>query len=144
MPGVLRNCRNSRMEALTYGAGLALWQAKLAQQADLVVVPSEFAKERLRQLGAPLPWERVHVLPPPLRSFAEGSRAAQGKYALVVSRLAPEKGVDVAIEACRQAGKPLVIAGDGPELERLRTLAAGGEVTFTGHVQDERLGQLRR
>jgi glycosyltransferase involved in cell wall biosynthesis len=144
LPGVLRNCRNSRMEALTYGVGLALWQAKLLEQVDVVLVPSEFAKLRLRQLGAQLPWERVHVLPPPLRSFAEGSRAAQGKHALVVSRLAPEKGVDVAIEACRQAGKPLVVAGDGPELQRLRALAAGGDVTFTGHVQDERLAQLRR
>ncbi|HEV3069900.1 MAG TPA: glycosyltransferase family 4 protein [Solirubrobacteraceae bacterium] len=143
LPGVLRNCRNSRMEALTYGAGLALWQAKLVEQAHAVVVPSEFARERLRELGAPLPWQRVHVLSPPLRAFAETSRAINGKHALVVSRLAPEKGVDVAIEACREVGKPLVVAGDGPELPRLRALAADGDVTFTGHVQDERLAQLR-
>jgi|GEM_PF-422197 len=144
LPGVLRNCRDSRIEALTYGVGLALWQPKLVEQADVVVVPSEFARQRLRQLGAPLPWERVYVLPPPLRVFAEGSLAAQGRHALVVSRLAPEKGVDVAIEACRQAGRPLVIAGDGPELQRLRALAGKSDVTFTGHVHQERLAQLRR
>jgi glycosyltransferase involved in cell wall biosynthesis len=144
LPGVMRNCRGSRMEALTYGAGLALWQPKLVQQADAVVVPSEFARERLRELGAPLPWERVHVLAPPLREFAAGSCAAQGRHALVVSRLAPEKGVDVAIEACRRAGRPLVVAGDGPELERLRVQAAGSEVTFTGHVRGERLARLRQ
>src|SRR5580704_8022415 len=34
LPGVLRNCRGSRMEALAYGASLALWQAKLVEQAD--------------------------------------------------------------------------------------------------------------
>jgi glycosyltransferase involved in cell wall biosynthesis len=144
LPGVLRNCRGSRMEALTYGASLALWQQKLIEQADAVVIPSEFAKERLRELGAPLPWERVHVLAPPLRTFVEGSRAASGKHALVVSRLAPEKGVNVAIEACRRAGKPLVVAGDGPDLQKLRAQSAGGEVLFLGHVQDERLAQLRR
>ena len=144
LPGVLRNCRGSRMEALTYGASLALWQQKLVEQADAVVVPSEFAKERLRELGAPLPWERVHVLAPPLRSFAERSHAAGGQHALVVSRLAPEKGVDVAIEACRRADKPLVVAGDGPDLQKLRAQAVGGEVQFLGHVQDERLTQLRR
>jgi glycosyltransferase involved in cell wall biosynthesis len=143
LPGVMRNCRGNRMEALTYGASLALWQAKLAEQADAVVVPSEFARERLRELGAPLPWERVHVLAPPLRTFAEASQAASGRHALVVSRLAPEKGVDVAIEACRRAGRPLVVAGDGPDLEKLRAQAAGGEVTFTGHVRDERLARLR-
>jgi glycosyltransferase involved in cell wall biosynthesis len=143
LPGIARNCRGSRMEALSYGAGLALWQAKLIEQADAVVVPSEFARERLRELGAPLPWERVHVLAPPLRAFAERSSAARGRHALVVSRLAPEKGVDVAIEACRRAKRPLVVAGDGPELGRLRAQAAGGDVTFTGHVSGERLEQLR-
>jgi glycosyltransferase involved in cell wall biosynthesis len=144
LPGVLRNCRGSRLEALAYGAGLALWQRKLVEQADAVAVPSEFARERLRALGAPLPWERVHVLAPPLREFAAGSSAADGRYALVVSRLAPEKGVDVAIDACRLAGRPLVIAGEGPELERLRARAAGGEVTFAGQVGGERLARLRR
>jgi glycosyltransferase involved in cell wall biosynthesis len=144
LPGVVRNCRGSRAEALAYGAGLALWQPKLLEQADAVVLPSAFARERLRELGAPLPWERVHVLAPPLRKFAGRSSAAEGRHALVVSRLAPEKGVDVAIAACRRAGRPLVVAGEGPELQRLRAQAAGGEVTFTGHVGGERLAQLRR
>ena len=144
LPGVLRNCRGNRMEALTYGASLALWQQKLVEHADVVVVPSEFAKERLRELGAPLPWERLHVLPPPLRVFADSSHAASGKHVLVVSRLSAEKGVDVAIEACRRAGRPLVVAGAGPDLQKLRTQAVGSEVTFTGHVQGERLAELRR
>ena len=71
LPGVLRNCRGSRGEALAYGAGLALWQRRVVEQADAVIVPSEFARERLRALGAPLPWERVHVLAPPVRALAE-------------------------------------------------------------------------
>ena len=129
LPGVLLNCRGSRAEALTYGAALALWQRRLIEQADVVIVPSEFARERLRALGAPLPWERVRVLAPPLRSLVAGSRAAQWgdteadgvidgaqePYALVASRLAVEKGVDVAIDACRIAGVALVVAGDGPQ-----------------------------
>jgi glycosyltransferase involved in cell wall biosynthesis len=144
LPGVLRNCRGSRVEALTYGASLALWQPQLSELLDAVIVPSEFAKERLRELGAPLPWARVHVLAPPLRSFAATSGAADGKHALVVSRLSPEKGVDVAIEACRRLGRPLVVAGDGPELGALRALAADGEVRFAGHAGDEQLARLRR
>lgn len=144
LPGVLRNCRGSRAEALAYGAGLALWQRRTLEQVDAVVVPSVFARERLRALGAPLQWERVHVLAPPLRTFASGSRAAGGEYALVVSRLAPEKGVEVAIDACREAGVPLVIAGTGPELQMLRVRAEGGDVRFLGHVGGERLAELRR
>jgi len=128
VPGVIHNCRDSRAEALAYGASLALWQRRMAGQADAVIVPSAFARERLRELGAPLDWERVHVLAPPVDvSPGAAGAPAQGKYALVVSRLAPEKGVDVAIEACRLAGVPLVVAGDGPQMGALRARASGSQ-----------------
>jgi glycosyltransferase involved in cell wall biosynthesis len=143
LPGVRLNCRGSLPEAAAYGASLALWQRRLAEQADAVIVPSVFARERLRELGAPLPWERVHVLPPPVRMATAESPASRGEHALVAARLAVEKGVDVAIEACRIAGIALVIAGDGPEREALQAQAAGSEVRFVGHVDDARLATLR-
>jgi glycosyltransferase involved in cell wall biosynthesis len=142
LPGVLLGCRGSRPEALAYGAALALWQQRTLAQADVVIVPSEFARERLRELGAPLPWERVRVLAPPVRPPAVSRSVDQG-YALVSSRLSPEKGVDVAIDACRIAGIPLVVAGEGPEQETLKARASGQDVRFIGHVDDERLAQLR-
>jgi glycosyltransferase involved in cell wall biosynthesis len=154
LAGVRLNCRGSLPEALAYGASLALWQRRLLGEADAVIVPSEFARERLRELGAPLAWERVHVLAPPVRAaaapatdaLAAESHAlapAADSYALVVARLAPEKGVDVAIDACRLAGIPLVVAGDGPEREALAARARAGEVRFVGHVDDEQLASLR-
>jgi glycosyltransferase involved in cell wall biosynthesis len=145
LPGVRLNCRGSRPEALAYGASLALWQRRLVAQADVVLVPSAFARERLRKLGAPLEWERVHVLAPPLRSpiSSAGSRAPSGSYALVVSRLSPEKGVDVAIDACRIAGMPLVVAGEGPERAALGEQAAGADVRFAGRVEEAQLAELR-
>ena len=146
LPGVLRNCRGSRGEALAYGASLALWQRRPAALAHAAVVPSRFAERRLRELGAPLP-DSVHVLAPPVSSRAvpAGPIAdAGGGYALVVSRLAAEKGIDVAIDACRRAGMPLRIAGDGPERLRLEALAGGAEeVTFLGSVGDDELARLR-
>ena len=142
-PGVRRRCRGELGEVLTYAAALSAWQRRLAAAADAVIVPSVFARERLRALGAPLPWERVHVIAHPVRSTATRSAAVHGQHALVASRLSSEKGVDVAIEACRRAGLPLVVAGDGPQLARLRALAAGATVRFEGFVDDERLRQLR-
>jgi len=145
LPGVRLNCRGSAAEAAAYGASLSLWQRRLVEQADAVIVPSRFARERLRALGAPLAWERVRVLAPPLRA-AEPDPAADvpaGPYALVVARLSAEKGVEVAIDACRMAGMPLVVAGDGPERARLATRAAGGAVRFVGRVDAGRLAALR-
>ena len=158
LPGVRLNCRGSLAEAVLYGASLALWQRRLLEQADALIVPSVFARERLRALGAPLPWERVHVVAPPVRALdgdardthqlgehGPGEHGPVPPYALVVSRLAPEKGLEVAIEACALAGIELVIAGDGPQAHelRLRATDSGGAVRFAGRVGASELARLR-
>jgi glycosyltransferase involved in cell wall biosynthesis len=144
IPGVRLNCRGgSRAESAAYGGGLALWQERLAEQVDAFVVPSAFALARLRALGAPVDGRAV-VLPSVQREFADRSRAAEGRFALVASRLTPEKGVADAVAACVAAGLPLVVAGDGPELDGLRAAARGHDVTFTGRIGADELAALRR
>jgi len=140
LPGIAHNCRGSRAEAAAYGVALSAWQRRLAAQADAFVVPSRFAETRLRALGAPL--GATFVVPHVIRGFASAPPSPRGDHALVVSRLAPEKGVGVAIEACRLAGVPLLIAGDGPERERLAA-GAGEHVRFLGRVAGEELTRLR-
>jgi glycosyltransferase involved in cell wall biosynthesis len=143
LPGVRLNCRGTGPEAAVYGAALALWQRRLVAQADAVVVPSAAARDRLLELRAPLDLERVHVVGHVVRDWATEPRAAAGRYALVASRLAREKGVEVAIDACRAAGVPLVIAGDGPLAAELQARARGADVRFTGLVGREALAELR-
>ena len=140
LPGVILACRGPRIESAVYGAGLALWQRRLASQADAVIVPSRFAAERLESLGAPV--KAPHVLANVVRDFAPESTANSGRYALLATRLAPEKGIEVAIDACRLADMPLVIAGDGPERARLDTGAGG--VTLAGRADADQLRELRR
>ncbi|HEY6398903.1 MAG TPA: glycosyltransferase family 4 protein, partial [Solirubrobacteraceae bacterium] len=139
VPGVVLNCRGSWPEAASYGTALALWQRRIPDAVDALVAPSRFAVSRLRELGAPV--SRVQVIPPVVRQFAAQSAPAAFGHALLCARLSPEKGVDVAIEACRAAGIPLVVAGDGPEAVRLRELDAN--VRFLGWVGDRELQALR-
>ena len=142
-PGVRLNCRGgSRAESAAYAAGLALWQRRIAAAADAFVVPSAFALGRLHALGAPLDG-RARVVPSVQRRFAERSRAGAGTYALYAGRLAPEKGVADAVAACRAAGVPLVVAGEGPQDAELRALADGADVRFTGRVEPAALDELR-
>jgi len=59
---------------------------------------------------------------------------------LSVARLAPEKGLDVLIHAVAEAGDPrvlLVLAGSGPERERLEDLATvrGARLTLAGDLE---------
>ena len=140
LPGVLRNCRGGRAEALVYAAGLSAWQPRVGAAMDAAIVPSEFALARLRELGAPLP-AATSVLRNPVREFAGDSAASTGSYALFSGRLEPEKGLEVAIEACRLAGVPLTVAGAGSQ--RTRFAHAAG-VSFAGHVGDRELAGLRR
>lgn len=54
--------------------------------------------------------------------------------ALVLSRLVPVKGIEHAIDSVRGTNIQLVVVGDGPERERLHSLAAdlGSQVRFVG------------
>jgi glycosyltransferase involved in cell wall biosynthesis len=144
LPGVRHDCRGSRAEAVGYAAGLALWQRRLVQHADALVVPSVAARERLVALGAP-GVAGAHVVGHPVRSIAAAPPAGERRGALVVSRLAREKGVEVAIDACRIAGLELTVCGDGPLEGELRAHAAatGAGVVFTGRVDDDALARLR-
>jgi glycosyltransferase involved in cell wall biosynthesis len=145
LPGVLHNCRGGRGEALVYAAGLAAWQGRMLAHADAIVVPSRFARERLVEIG--LPVSGAFVVPNPV---AEAHRPEQAngvprRGALVVSRLAPEKGVDVAVDACARASISLTVAGDGPERPALeaRARAGGASVEFVGRVSSAELERLR-
>jgi glycosyltransferase involved in cell wall biosynthesis len=141
-PGVRLNCRGgSRAEAAVYAAGIALHQRRLAAAADAFIVPSAFALDRLRQLGAPV-GDRAHVIASVQRDIAATSDAAHGRHVLAAGRLSPEKGFQDAIDAARIAGLPLVIAGDGPERPALEA-RAGADVRFTGALAPHALAHLR-
>jgi glycosyltransferase involved in cell wall biosynthesis len=119
------NCRGSLPESAAYTAALALHQPAVIGAVDRFVAPSHWAAGQLARHG--LPAERIDVLPHylPAEAFAPGSRAGEGSYALVASRLSEEKGIDAAIRASAASGVRLVIAGEGPEEGALRELASG-------------------
>jgi glycosyltransferase involved in cell wall biosynthesis len=142
LPGLRLNCRGgSRVESAAYAAGLALQQKRLIAAADAIVVPSAFALQRLRTLGAPL-GANAHVLSSVQRTFARSSTADKGEFVLAAGRLTPEKGFADVVDACAAAGLPLVVAGDGPQRAELEQRATG-DVRFTGQLPAAELAALR-
>ncbi len=143
LPGLVLNCRGSLPEAAAYATALSLHQPRVLAAVDRFVTPSHYAARQLARLG--LPAARISVLEHylPAGAFAERSRAAEGRYALVAARLSPEKGIGVAIEACARVGVPLKIAGDGPQAAQLRAAAAHApDVEFLGRVDRGRMASL--
>lgn len=140
-PGVVHRCRGAAGESIVYAAALSLWQRRLVEQVDAFIVPSRFAADRLRTLGAQI--GEPHIVPHVIRPRAPVEETAEARsHALLAARLAPEKGVDTAVAACRLAGIPLVLAGDGPE--RARIARSAPEVRLAGRVDDYELARLRR
>ena len=67
--------------------------------------------------------------------------ALSAGYFLVVAHLLPYKRVDLAVRACTQLGRRLVVIGEGPERARLERLA-GPTVQFYSRVDVATLAQL--
>lgn len=113
-----------------------------AQRLTTVIANSSEVAGRIERW-----WNRrAEVIPPPIDVdfFVPGDPAADREdFFLYAGRLVAYKRPDVAIRAAQRAGVRLVVAGDGRELERCRTLA-GSETTFVGAVDDDELRTLFR
>ena len=115
------------------------WDYIAAQRVDAYVANSHLTASRVRRyLG-----REATVLHPPveLDRFAPVPAERIGGHYLVLAELMAHKRIDVAVRAFNAMGRPLVVVGDGPELRRLRRMAAPN-VRFTGRVSDERVAEL--
>lgn len=104
------------------------WDVRAAQRVDEFIANSHFVAQRLGELYG----RRATVIPPPVDTdtFAPTGDARDGTY-LVVGRLVRYKRFDLAVEACRELGRKLVVIGEGPERAALEQLA-GSETRFLG------------
>jgi glycosyltransferase involved in cell wall biosynthesis len=111
-----------------------------ARQPDAYVANSTVVAARIaRYYGR----EATVVHPPAdVARFLEvpRERLADAPY-LVFGRVVPYKRVDLAVAACERLERPLVVAGEGRDLERVRALA-GPMAMFAGHVPDEDIAAL--
>ena len=122
---------------------LARWDAATAIRPDRYIAISEHVASRIRRYYNR---DAAVIYPPVDTEFYCPDSTEPEEFLLVVSALVPYKRIDLAIEASRRAGLPLRIAGDGPEREKLKSIAAasGGDVDFLGAVSDEEVRSLYR
>lgn len=109
------------------------------RHVDRFVVPSQFYARKLQEWGfAP---ERFRHVP----NFVDVKRLrpvdSPGQHLLYFGRLSREKGVHTLIRAAAKCRSRLVIAGTGPELASLHSLAAetGADVEFLGYLAGDAL-----
>lgn len=113
-----------------------------AQNVDGFIANSNYVAERIRKSYGR---ESTVVYPPIDTTFWTPGQSSQGSdYFLCAGRLVAYKRADLCVRAAVLAGVPLVVAGDGPELPRLRRLAQGADVSFVVAPKVEELRDLYR
>jgi glycosyltransferase involved in cell wall biosynthesis len=113
--------------------GLRVWDQTSAMRVDHFIANSPIVADRIKKYYR----RDAVVIPPPVEAkrFPFDPSTTPEDYFLIVSRLVPYKRIDLAIEACNRLQLPLVISGDGRDLEALQRLA-GPTIRFLGRLSD--------
>ena len=121
-------------------AAMARWDRATAGRVHRYVTNSQHVA---RRIGRYYNREASVVYPPVDTEFfkPDASVSRDNSGCLIVSALVPYKRVEIALDACRLAGVPLTVIGDGPDRPRLERLAAqsSANVTFLGRLDDEQV-----
>ncbi len=95
------------------------WDYAAAQRPDIMLANSETVAKRIKKY-----YQRDSmVVYPPVDIGRFTPTSNHSDYYLVVSRLIPYKRIDLAVKACNKLGRHLKIAGSGPELKKLQSIA---------------------
>jgi len=103
------------------------------------IVPSRFYLDKFSEWG--FPREQFRYVPNFVHPPAYQPGYEPGEAFIYFGRLTPQKGVATLIHAVAEARTPLLIAGTGPEMEAMQSLAArlGAPVRFLGHLSGSML-----
>ncbi len=113
-------------------AGLKQWELRASRRPDYFVAKSKIVAQRIKDAYH----REAVVIPPPIDVGSFKVSEDHQDYYLVNSRLVAYKRIDLAIEACNQLKRKLVIIGDGPDRRRLENLA-GPTVLLLGRQPEE-------
>jgi glycosyltransferase involved in cell wall biosynthesis len=110
---------------------LRQWDIGASRQPDHFIANSRTVAGRiLRAYG-----RIAEVIHPPIDLGRFRPAPQQDDYYIVLARLVSYKRIDLAVQACSQLGRRLLVIGDGPDRERLMAIA-GKTVSFLGHLSD--------
>jgi glycosyltransferase involved in cell wall biosynthesis len=130
------------LDRATVRAVHGLDRKTLGEAKRLFAISRNVAERLQRSTGL-----EAEVLPPPPPQLAYRAPDGDGDFILSVGRLDRAKRVDLLLEAAALAdGVRVVVAGEGPDRERLERLSAqrglDGRVSFAGRVDDDELADL--
>ncbi len=113
---------------------MRLWDREAAQRPDYLIANSHNVARRIRKYYGRDP-EVVHP-PVDTQTFKPDKDSQPEDYFLIVSRLAGQKRVELAIKAFEKTGKRLKIIGEGPQEKKLKRSTDSENIEFLGFLPD--------
>lgn len=113
---------------------LRKWDIESNKRIDYFIAISDNVKNRIRNNYN----KDADIIYPPAEVSVDQYQYSDKGFHLIVSALVPYKRVDLAVSAFNENGKPLVVIGKGPDLERLKSMSRSN-ITFLGWVADNEL-----
>jgi len=120
---------------------LTWWDLAASSRPDVYVPISRVVRKRIEK-NYHRQTEAVIYPPVYMPKSSTITPAKSADYYLVVARLVGYKKVDVAIKACEQLHRKLVIVGTGSELHKLQMLAKSSNTIFVGNIGNDKLTKL--
>jgi len=99
---------------------LRLFDVVSANRVDHFIANSRYVARRIWRAYR----REAAVIYPPVDVDLFQPGAGRDNFFLVLSRLVPYKKVDLIVEAFAKNGLPLVVVGDGPDINKIKKLAA--------------------
>ncbi|WP_420850202.1 glycosyltransferase family 4 protein [Ramlibacter algicola] len=116
---------------------LRMWDFRTGPGVDVFIANSAFVAHRVRKTYG----RESTVVYPPVDVDAFALRADKDDYYFAAARMVPYKKMPLLVEAfTHMPARRLVVAGEGPDLQRCRKLAAGHpNIELVGHLPFDRL-----
>ena len=110
------------------------WDYLSSVRIDKIVCNSNFTAKRIKKY-----WGRESkVIHPPVDTNRFDPKKSRDNYYLSVSRLVPNKRIDLLVKAFNQLNLPLIIIGNGPEKKSLMKIAKKN-IKFLGYQSDQKI-----
>jgi len=110
---------------------LKYWDQGASRQPDHFIANSQTVAGRIRDVYH----RAAEVIHPPIDIDRFRASDERQDYYIVLSRLVPYKRIDLAVRACTEIRRNLLVLGDGPDRKALEEMA-GPSVKFLGRVSD--------
>lgn len=118
-------------------AYLRMWDRLAADRVDHFIAISQEVRRRIGKVYG----REATIIYPPVDTGRFEPAGRTDDYYLMLGRLVPYRRLDLLIEAFNRLDRPLLIAGQGRDRERLEAMA-GPNVKFLGYVPDEEVPDL--